>query len=335
MQSTRRSWWCGFVGSILLVSILLAPFAGVESAADGIGDEIDDERILESSGVVASPRVENRFWTHNDSGDPARLFALDQIAEGRSQGDRRPGGRAEGGRAEGGRAKWRVSAVDVRGARSIDWEDIAAGVIDGRPTLIIADVGDNARRRDHVTLYVIDEPTLADEGATAQGEPQAVAPRFRQADVRQRIDVRYPDGPTNCEAIAVDAPRRRVILISKQVLPTAAVYAVPIPAEEDDPQGVVAERIGNLPMPMVTGMDIRDDGRRLAVVGYFDLFLFDRDGNEDWAEALRRTPVHVALPKLKQIEAVGFDRQGEVWITSEGNPMPIARLSSSAKGRND
>lgn len=305
MRNDRRSWWRGIV-----LSVFLASSGGIARSAD----EIDDSRILESSGLVASQRVEKRFWTHNDSGHAARLFAID--------GPER-----------------RVTAVDVIDAELVDWEDIAAGVVDGRPMLIIGDVGDNARRRDHVTLYVVDEPEVETDRSTTGDRQDA-------ATVRRRIDVRYPDGPKDCEAIAIDAERRRVILIAKQALPTAGVYAVPIPAEEKEAAGeaaergeagrvVVAERIGTLPLPMVTGMDIRSDGLRMAVVGYFDLFLFDREAKEDWPAALRRVPVHVALPKLKQTEAVCFDRHGDIWITSEGSPMPMVRVSTSPKGHDD
>lgn len=316
MRRASWSWWLG-----LWCSVFLVPAGGIIRAAD----HVDDPRILESSGLVASQRVEDRFWTHNDSGYPARLFALD--------GPER-----------------RVVPVDIGGAESVDWEDIASGVIDGRPTLIIADVGDNARRRDHVTLYLVDEPLLSD---TRHGDnPNEVGEPHPAAKLRRQMDVRYPDGPRDCEAIALDAEGRRVIMVSKQMLPRAGVYAVPIPAEggnrfgdqqadrgavEGDtaPPAVVAERISTLPLPMATGMDIRHDGLQMAVVGYFDLFLFNRDETEDWQAALRRVPVHIPLPKLKQIEAVCFDRHGDIWITSEGNPMPIARVRSSPKGQDD
>lgn len=293
MQSSRcGSWWRG-----LFFAMFLASSGGTACPAD----EIDDSRILESSGVAESRRLEKRFWTHNDSGYSARLFAIDGP-------DRR------------------VTAVDVLGAESVDWEDIASGMIDGRATLIIADIGDNARRRQHVTLYLIDEPEL-DAGQDAVGNHQVA--------VRRRIDVRYPDGPQDCEAIAIDAEGRRVLLVSKQALPTAGVYAVSIASENDGrvagqgaDRAVVAERIGTLPLPMATGMDIRHDGLRMAVVSYFDLFLFERDAQEDWQTAIRRVPVHIALPKLKQIEAVCFDRHGDIWITSEGSPMPMERVQN-------
>src|SRR5690606_18572639 len=131
------------------------------------------------------------FWTHNDSGDAARLFAID-TAESVV-----------------------VTQFQLPGIDAVDWEDMASGVIDGRPTLVVADTGDNARRRDHVTLLVIDEPA---RDQPARDEPVRDEPvrdepvrdelaasggrRPHPLDVRRRIHVQYPDGPRDCEAIA-------------------------------------------------------------------------------------------------------------------------------------
>src|SRR5205085_4228948 len=63
--------------------------------------DLEDRAITESSGIVASRRNPDIFWTHNDSGDGPLLYAFDR--KGRSRG------------------RWRVTD-----AQAIDWEDIAA-----------------------------------------------------------------------------------------------------------------------------------------------------------------------------------------------------------------
>ena len=40
--------------------------------------EIGFDSLNEVSGISRSPRFPNQFWLHNDSGDSARLFAIDQ-----------------------------------------------------------------------------------------------------------------------------------------------------------------------------------------------------------------------------------------------------------------
>lgn len=297
---------------VIAATVGIALWSGVITSVGSAawGDErVIDPRIRESSGLAVSQRSGGRFWTHNDSGDSGRLFALD-------------------GPKNGSDSARQVTAVQLAGAEAVDWEDMASGVIDGRATLVVADLGDNGRRRDRVTLYVIDEPFRG--GASPDGALTIQA--------RHRIEFRYPDGPRDCEAVAIDAERRRVICISKELLPLAGLYSVPLPPVDRDSDAatvVIAERLGTLPLPMVTGMDIRGDGLQMAVTGYFDLFLFERAAGEPWEVALRRIPKHIPLPKLKQIEAVCFDRQGELWISSEGHPMPMLRVSTASRGKLD
>src|SRR5205085_1640483 len=67
--------------------------------------------LTESSGIVASRIHPGVYWTHNDSGNPPELFAVDE--RGRNLG------------------VWRVS-----GASNVDWEDISS---DAAGHLIIGD----------------------------------------------------------------------------------------------------------------------------------------------------------------------------------------------------
>src|SRR5262245_17431928 len=63
--------------------------------------EIDNPKITESSGVVASRHYTNVFWTHNDGGKSDTLFAISR--EGKT-----------------------LAEFRVAGANFDDWEDIAA-----------------------------------------------------------------------------------------------------------------------------------------------------------------------------------------------------------------
>jgi hypothetical protein len=94
--------------------------------------------IDESSGVVESPSRPGVFWTHNDSGGQARVFAVDE--EGRLLG-----------------------TVRVTGARNRDWEDLAVGPCGEGHCLYIADVGDNLEERTDPAIYRVPEPSPGDE----------------------------------------------------------------------------------------------------------------------------------------------------------------------------
>jgi hypothetical protein len=78
-----------------------------------------DPRIAESSGLVVSSSGE-LVYTHNDSGDEARVFAVG--LDGRT------------------RTTWTLPGVQTR-----DWEDVARGPDEqGRSCLWLGDIGDNS-----------------------------------------------------------------------------------------------------------------------------------------------------------------------------------------------
>src|SRR6266550_3314012 len=93
---------------------------------------ISDMRIKESSGIVASRRYTNLYWTHNDGGGPKKqvLYAIDR--EGNT------------------RASFSVIDVTLH-----DWEDIAT---DNAGHLYIGDIGNNDAKRKALTVYEIAEP---------------------------------------------------------------------------------------------------------------------------------------------------------------------------------
>ncbi|MGH8997954.1 MAG: hypothetical protein ACRDY7_01025 [Acidimicrobiia bacterium] len=89
-----------------------------------------DGRIDESSGVAVASWDSDIIWTHNDSGDGPRFFAVEV------------------------RRCTTVATYDVTGAEAVDWEDMAAK--DG--TLYLGDIGDNPSTRESVTVYDVPEP---------------------------------------------------------------------------------------------------------------------------------------------------------------------------------
>jgi len=253
--------------------------------------------LTESSGLAASHRENSHFWTHNDSGDTARLFAV------------RNDGALTGG-------------CRLVGVNAVDFEDLASYRQDGIARLVVADVGDNRSLRPFVSLYFFDEP-----------DPQ------QKTDISRytRLDLQYPDGARDCESIAIDSQSGVVTLVAKSFLPNAGIYHVDLPprphanAVPDGPQVLPQQtlrRVGTLYLSLVTAMDHDPLSGDYLLVNYFQLFRFPQpvDGVNWW----QQTPQANNLPKLKQIEAVAVDHQGEVWVTSEGHPAPLVQLRAAA-----
>src|SRR6476619_6236933 len=75
-------------------------------------------QLPELSGLAASRLHPGTLYAHNDSGDYARFFAID----------------------ESGRF---LAQIDLPGATSIDWEDIAVARCPTGWCVFVADIGDN------------------------------------------------------------------------------------------------------------------------------------------------------------------------------------------------
>ncbi len=157
-------------------TLLLASFLAASLTAGNVAEpgqeiapgvrllaRISDPRIKESSGVVASRRYKNVYWTHNDGSGPKKqvLYAIDRKGNTRAL----------------------FSVIDVT---LHDWEDIA---IDNAGHLYIGDIGNNDSKRDTLAVYEIDEPN-----PTAGAGP--VSPK-------RAWKLKFPQAPFDCESLVV------------------------------------------------------------------------------------------------------------------------------------
>ncbi len=222
-----------------------------------------------------------------------------------------------------GSGRWQ-GKVDVP-VPNIDWEDLAAFELDGKRYLLLADTGDNGGIRAELVLHVIEEPASLDAPARL-----AWTQRFR-----------WPDGPRDCEAVAVDAEARQVLLVSKKRVPPE-LFRLPLGPDEGTQ---VAERLGTLPdvaqpteddlakspvygryRAQITGADLSPNGRVLAVLSYRAIHFLVRQPGEDWSVPLARPGQALALPWIPQAEAIAFSADGrELLVGSEQLPSPLVR----------
>ena len=274
-----------------------------ENSGNGVQGVLLDAQMSEISGLAASRRHPGVLWMHDDGGNPARLFATD--ANGR-----------------------RIATFTVEGVTKTDWEDMAAFELDGRHYLLVADTGDNGGLRRTLQLHVFEEPDRL--------ENARVTPAWS-------IAFRWPDGPLDCEAVAVDAAAGQILLISKKRVPPelfslplrpygdglqvasarGALAGVPAPSQDDSANAPRRRRYEH----QVTAADLSPDGRQLAVMTYRDLLLYSRQGAEDWSRTIARAPRMSPLPWLPQAEALGWRADGKALLaTGEFIPAPLFRL---------
>ncbi len=249
--------------------------------------------FVECCGLACSRLEQNVFWTHNDSGDQARIYAFDR--RGKHRGI------------------FLISNVSAQ-----DWEDMASLVLDGRPCLLLADIGDNLARRKTCVLYLVEEPVLLDPAGN-QTQPWPVL---------QTTHFIYEDGSHNCEAMGFDETNRMVLLVTKEGTAGSGVYSFTWPEVSNSiEKPVIAHRIGTTHFPLVTAMDISSDGQRAIVATYGLAFEYVRSPAEAWGQAFARNPVPVIAPFRRQGESVCYCTEGTtLYFTSEKRPTPLFEL---------
>lgn len=259
----------------------------------------------ELSGIGASRTLPGVLWAHNDSGDSARLFALD----------------------DAGTDLGTYDVADPNGAEldATDWEDIAvvADPADGTGWIYVADIGDNAAARtDGVIVRRVAEPTSAPDGTGGTLTADA------------SIIVHYPGGPTDAEALLVDPVDGTILIVTKDLLGSSLVLTVPastwvagtITETEATVAGTVAIGAaelaaagaldGDLPGTLVTAGDVAADGSWAVLRTYQAIVVVDRPSGTTLADALVGEHCVAALTGRPQGESIAITADGTGIITA-------------------
>jgi hypothetical protein len=263
-----------------------------------------DPALSEVSGMAASHAHPGTLWVENDSDNPAAVYAVG------------PGGSLR-------------ATLSIDGAPNIDWEDLASFDLNGHHYLLLADTGDNGGVRKTLALHVIEEPALLRDG---------------HAHPAWSIAFRWPDGPRDCEAVAVDVHTGSILLITKKRVP-AQLFRLPL---RPTTSGVLtAELLGTLAgipqstadelkaaphyaryLSQVTAADIAPDRGSIAVLTYRRVYLYRRRNDEDWAQAMSHEPMQISFGWLPQAEALAFALDGRsFYVSGEHLPAPIMQVS--------
>jgi hypothetical protein len=256
---------------------------------------ITDPALGEISGLHVGVRNPGIWWVHNDSGDTARVFALD------GTGARR-------------------GTYALTGATAVDWEDmtVVPGATPGSGTIYTADIGDNLRSRTEVRLFRVAEPAVASTGPAVTDALSGV----------ETLHLTYPDGAHDAEAFLIDPDTSDVIIITKSSTGgTDGVYRAAGPLAAGSTTQLT--RVSDLKYPTglanaVTSADIAADGKTIVVRTYGGLRVYNRAKTVPVWNALQTPPCNGPVPAEQQGEAVGFDAAATAIVTvSEGTNQSI------------
>jgi hypothetical protein len=258
--------------------------------------EVATPAATELSGLAISRSQPGVLWTHNDSGDVPRVFAV--TSRGRV-----------------------LAELSVPGAEARDWEDIAVGPgAGGRASLYLADTGDNATERSSVTVFRVREPRVAGAGGGA-------TPRARA------LSLSYPDGAHDAEALLVSPTTGALFIVTKAYSGRAGVYLAAHPRLGST---TTLRRVGTVSLgsgEAVTAGDVSADGRTIALRGYSRALVWSRRQGESIAVALKRRPcaARANLVDEGQGESLALARDGRAFYTVPEGDRPDIRRYSPAK----
>ncbi len=259
--------------------------------------------ISEMSGIARSP-LDGLFWVHNDSGDEARLFALD--AAGRVQIPASLADEYHGVTKQPGKRQWPGVLID--NASNKDWEDLASDGLN----LYIADLGNNGNSRRDLGIFVVPWRSLGDT---------------RSASATRFIPVHYPDQEDfpplarhyDSESLffadgsLYAITKHREPFPSQQMQPGAKLYRLDSLAESPSNALTLIDR--NEQLTAATAAALSPDGATLAVLSYTAIWLFEKPETGDaWLSAPSRR-LALDTDSARQVEAIAW-LDGETLIVS-------------------
>lgn len=231
--------------------------------------ELKNKRLEEISGTVASINNPGFFWVHNDSGNDAEVFLIDDNLK-------------------------ILLTCTIKDGVNRDWEDIAVGPgpEHGKNYLYIAEIGDNFSQYDTKYLYRFEEPVWDKKTSTQT---------IHHVDtIAFSLDVRK-----DAEAIFLDHQTKDLYVISKRDEPVW-LYRLPFPQPLNET--IVAEKLISLPFTRIVAADLTPDGKQLLMKNYEHIYYWERKPDQSLVDMLSEKPFEVPYTIEPQGESITWAR---------------------------
>jgi hypothetical protein len=245
---------------------------------------ISDTKMVDEGSTLAKSPVYDVIWTLNDSGDSARIFAMD--INGKLI-----------------KPSWvkKYNGVKVVDAINIDWE---AMTFDENGDILICDCGNNYNYRRDLSIYRVSEPNpyYADQTGIIAKYP------FKLPDQNKFPPENKLDWNFDIESIFVY--NGYVYLISKnRGNTTAKIYRFKNlkPFEMNIPEIYKTFDFKS----MVTDASVSPDKKNIAVLTYNYIWIFETDGENPFGKYYYKDI------SLGQCEGVSFLNNEEIIISNE------------------
>ena len=285
---------------------------------------IEDRNIREASGLVKSKLNSDVkthkhaiFWTHNDSGDRARVFAI------------RVGGGAPGSSnvVEETADVSVVAEVTILNAGARDWEDLALWQDrdDGMKQKLCA--GDIGSYRGEVVIYCFPEPKLSSNYKNVSFTKK----EYLKVSYTEKIRLRYPSNEKHdAETLLVDPHTAQFLIVTKKNNNKGGLYvSEPIRSLSRSTSNAL-KFIRKIKLygtsSGATGGDISWSGKKIVLKSYGRyVYEYTRQSFFD----PNRDPNVRGLGEWDPSEALALDNdvpdENEIWTLNEGSRSSLKR----------
>jgi hypothetical protein len=243
--------------------------------------KLEDKKLDEVSGAVASISNQGLFWLHNDSGNGSDLFLVDRNLK-------------------------IIMTCELQGAENRDWEDITIGPgpVKGKNYIYVGDIGDNEARHSLKWIYRVEEPKFDSLKKVT-------------LTVFDRIVFKLEDKKKDMETLIIDPVTRNLYLVSKREEPVW-LYSLPYPQSVTDT--LTAKKILELPLTQIVGGDVSVNRKYVLLKNYEHVYYWENKKNEPIEKLLKEKPYEVPYELEPQGEAIAWARDNSGFYTiSEKN----------------
>jgi hypothetical protein len=253
---------------------------------------VEHDALNEASGLAMSRRYTNVLWSHNDSGDKSRIYAMS--LQGKHLG-----------------------VFQLKDTEAIDWEDIACGPgpVTNTSYIYVADMGDNKAKRKIKYIYRLQEPEII----------QSIPQKIHWINTFDRIAFEYPDDKRDAETLFIESSSRDLYIVSKRE-EQVGVYRLQYPSSTQTVN--IAEKIATLPITWAVGGDISLDGNELLIKTESTVYYWKKKPQE-LIITFFSTPNLVSVPYMQELqgEAVCWFQNSMGYFTVSEEPW---RLENNA-----
>ena len=263
-------------------------FPGVKLA------ELNNKELKEISGIAASINNPKLLWVHNDSGNGANIFLLDEKLDVKL-------------------------TCTLAGVENRDWEDIAVGPgpDDSKSYVYVADIGDNEAKYQYKYVYRFEEPLWN------KTQPENIA-----VTSFDRITFQLPDSRKDTETLLLDPKTKNLYVVSKREEPVC-LYELKYPYHKEDT--LVAHKLMSLPFTQIVGGDFASNGHEILMKNYNQIYYWNSSA-ESMTDVLKESPLEIPYEAEPQGESITWAIDGSGFYTLSEEKKRKNRISIFTSG---